>query len=95
MREDFLQQNAFDDVDTYASLNKQYGMLQLVINFYHEAQRALSAGATINQIFDLPVREKIARAKYVVETEFPAYLQQVETELADGIKAIISGEVSA
>ncbi len=67
LREDYLQQNAFHEVDTYASLRKQYKMLKLVLFFYDEAQRALNASVYLKELLDLEVRDKIARAKYVSE----------------------------
>ncbi|NFA61672.1 V-type ATP synthase subunit A [Clostridium sporogenes] len=67
LREDYLQQNAFHEIDTYASLGKQYKMLKLVLFFYDEAQRALNAGIYLKELLDLEVRDKIARSKYVSE----------------------------
>ncbi len=95
IREDYLQQNAFDGVDTYTSLKKQYGILELVLKFYHESQQALAAGASVNAIFALDVREKIARAKYVEEDEFEAYAAATARELEDEMKALTNKEVSA
>ncbi len=95
VREDFLQQNAFDDVDTYTSLPKQYGILKLVLQFYHEAQNALAAGVPVSAIFGLDVREKIARAKYAQEEEAQAYLASATQELESSMKELIAGEVSA
>ncbi|MEG0541023.1 MAG: V-type ATP synthase subunit A [Angelakisella sp.] len=95
VREDYLQQNAFDDTDTYSSLKKQYGMLELVIKFYHESQAALAAGANVNAIFALDTREKIARAKSVPEDKFEAYLNEVTEELTTKMRALINGEVTA
>ncbi len=94
IREDFLQQNAFDGVDTYTSLNKQYGILQLVLKFYDESQAALGKGASINGIFALDTREKIARAKYIEEDDFAKYLVDVKAELEDKMKKLVE-EVSA
>ncbi len=74
IREDYLQQNAFDGVDTYTSLPKQYGMLKMVLHFYYEAKTALDAGVPVEKIFALPVREKIARMKYVEEENVKSYL---------------------
>jgi V/A-type H+-transporting ATPase subunit A len=69
IREDFLHQNAFHAVDTYTSLNKQYEMLKMVLHFHKEALAAIAAGVDTAQIFKLPVREEIARAKYIPEKE--------------------------
>ncbi|MBS4749539.1 V-type ATP synthase subunit A [Granulicatella sp. zg-ZJ] len=71
IREDYLQQNAFDEVDTFTSYRKQATMLDLIITFEKEARKALSLGAYYDEIVDgtVHVRDRIARAKYVPETE--------------------------
>ena len=69
IREDYLQQNAFHEVDTYTSLDKQYKMLKLVLAFQVEAEKALAAGVYLNKILKMEVRDKIARAKYIHEDE--------------------------
>ena len=69
IREDYLQQNSFHEVDTYTSLEKQYRMLKLVILFKKEAERALEAGVYLNDILNLEVRDKVARAKYIEEKD--------------------------
>lgn len=63
VREDFLQQNAFEDGDSYTSLDKQYRLIKLILSFYKKSGDALKRGADIEKIADLPVREKIGRAK--------------------------------
>ncbi|MFR7349742.1 V-type ATP synthase subunit A [Peptoniphilus sp.] len=88
LREDFLQQNAFHDVDTYCSLKKQDLMMKLILGFYHSAKDALKHGAYLSEIEDLPVREKIARSKNIEETnlaEFDAIFEEVKEEL-EGLK---------
>ncbi len=69
VREDYLHQNSFHEVDTYTSLAKQFKMLKLIVDFYHRALRALDDGAGVNAILALPCREQIGRAKYVKEDE--------------------------
>ncbi|WP_411168835.1 V-type ATP synthase subunit A [Clostridium sp. MB05] len=70
LREDYLQQNAFHEIDTYASLDKQYKMLKLILLFKNEAERALQAGVYLNKILGLDeVRDKIARSKYIPEDQ--------------------------
>ncbi|WP_420842510.1 V-type ATP synthase subunit A [Fervidibacillus halotolerans] len=69
IREDFLQQNAFHEVDTYCSLQKQNKMLKLVLEFYRQGVKALEAGVYLKEIEKLPIREKIARAKFIPEEE--------------------------
>lgn len=67
IREDYLHQNAFDEVDAYTSLVKQCKMLQLMLGFYHRAQAALSAGVELSRLTSLSIRERIGRAKYIAE----------------------------
>lgn len=69
IREDYLHQNAFHEIDTYTSLPKQYKMLKLLMEFHQLGQKALEEGAELSQIVDLPVRERIGRAKYTPEEE--------------------------
>lgn len=90
IREDFLHQNAFHDVDTYTSLEKQYRMLRLVMLFYTEAQKAIEEGAIFSEIENLPIREKIARAKYIDEDKLEEF-DKIEKELKNQINQIIEG----
>lgn len=69
VREDYLHQNSFHEVDTYTSLGKQFKMLKLIVDFYFQAKRALDRGVDIEDILALPCREQIGRAKYVVESD--------------------------
>ncbi|KIN83231.1 V-type ATP synthase subunit A [Clostridium botulinum] len=89
LREDYLQQNAFHEVDTYASLEKQYKMLKLVLFFYDEAERALNAGIYLKELLDLEVRDKIARAKYVSEENIKN-IDAIFNELSEVIDQLIS-----
>lgn len=89
LREDYLQQNAFHEVDTYASLDKQYKMLKLVLQFLREAQKALDAGVYLNKVLDLPIRDKIARSKYIPEAEI-AKIDDISKELSVAIEDLIS-----
>ena len=95
IREDYLQQNAFDGVDTYTSLPKQYGMLKMVLHFYYQSKAALEAGVPVEKIFALPVRDKIARMKYVEEKDVQSYLAATTAELEGNMKDLMTGEVSA
>ncbi len=84
IREDYLQQNAFMESDTYTSLTKQDKMLQLVLKFYDEANRGLETGAYLKEISEMPVREKIARAKYMPESDLDKMndiLNEIENEV--------------
>ena len=69
IREDFLHQNAFHQVDTYTSMLKQYQMLSTVLHFHQRALEAIGAGVETADIFKLPVRQEIARAKYIPESD--------------------------
>lgn len=66
IREDFLHQNAYNEVDTYSSLEKQYLMMKLLVDFYDFTLEALQKGADIEKLVKLPIRESIGRFKYVV-----------------------------
>jgi len=94
IREDYLHQNAFHEVDTYTSLNKQYKMLKLIMGFYYKGKKTLEAGATIKDLFELPVRERIGRSKYVPEDQVNTVFQEIETQLNDQIDALTSKEVA-
>ncbi|BDP42723.1 V-type ATP synthase alpha chain [Deinococcus aetherius] len=81
LRQDFLQQNGFDPVDASASMPKNYGLMKMMLKFYDEAEAALRQGATIDEIIQNPVIEKLSRARYVPEAEFMAYGEGVMDEL--------------
>ncbi len=81
LREDFLHQNSFDDMDTYTSINKQYKMLALVMLFYEEARKALDKGANFDRLMALPIREDIARFKMVPEDEVDEWYASRRDEL--------------
>lgn len=93
IREDYLQQNAFDDIDTFTSLKKQVLMLQLVLSYYDLAKPMLARIKQVNALFTLPVREKIARAKYVSEDDIEAYVATTIEELEQQLKALLNQEV--
>jgi len=84
IREDFLQQNAFDDRDTYTSQNKQYRLLRLILHFHRQAARAIQAGASLDKILSLPVREEIARAKLIPEDNLAAF-DQIMANIEKGV----------
>lgn len=65
LREDFLQQDAFDEIDTYCPLEKQYHMLRNILHFHLQAMKALDVGIDIRDIVSLPVREKISRMRFI------------------------------
>lgn len=80
VREDFLHQNAFHEVDTYTSLRKQYLMLKVIMLFYNLSKEKIAAGMDFDKIIALPVREKISRLKYIPE-EQPQEFAKIEEEL--------------
>ena len=88
IREDYLHQNAFHEVDTYASLEKQLRMLRLIINFYELGQDALLKNVDIEDLIEIPVREKIGRAKYIEESDM-ARFDEIEKELKSEIQELI------
>lgn len=69
IREDFLHQNAFHEVDTHSSLSKQLEMLRNIIHFHRQGLAVIEKGAETKEIFKLAVREEIARCKYIPENE--------------------------
>ncbi|MDD3214142.1 MAG: V-type ATP synthase subunit A, partial [Eubacteriales bacterium] len=87
IREDYLHQNAFDDVDTYTSLDKQYLMIRLILDYYEKGKQALDAGANLSDVINLPVRERIGRSKYIPEDEKKQFTE-IESELSGQIAAI-------
>jgi len=91
IREDFLQQNAFDEIDTYTSLKKQFLLLKLVMTFHSEAEKALAAGAEINDILTSPVREQIAGAKFIREENLGEF-ERLEKTVAKAIADLIPEE---
>ncbi|NLG09718.1 MAG: V-type ATP synthase subunit A, partial [Deinococcales bacterium] len=84
LRQDFLQQNGFDPVDASSSMTKAYGLLTMMIRFYDQAREALEGGATVDEILQNPVIEKINRARYVPEDEFAGYRDSVLADIERG-----------
>ncbi len=90
IREDYLHQDAFHDVDTYTSLEKQLLMMKLVLAFYDKSMEALQNGVSLNALFALPAREKIGRYKYTPEAdanaEYERILHELDAELEECLK---------
>ncbi len=93
IREDYLHQNAFHDVDTYTSLHKQYRMLKIIMSYYYKGKKAIERGANINELFNLPVRYRIGRAKYTNEDEVDKVFDSIEEDLDRQMEALVSKEV--
>ncbi len=85
IREDFLQQNSYDDVDTYTPLEKQYLLMKLVLAFYDLSADALSRGADMNALISMDVRERIGRFKYVPPDEAREQYDMIMNELNEQI----------
>jgi len=85
IREDFLHQDAFHEVDTYTELEKQYMMMELVLKFYDISSEALQKGITVDELVKLPVRERIGRFKYMTNdktlNEFNAIIETLQREI--------------
>lgn len=90
VREDFLQQNAFNDVDTYTPLEKQYLIMKLVLRFYDDTVEALKQGAPVDGLVSLPVRESIGRFKYTPADQAAAESDKITAELTKEIKELLS-----
>ena len=90
IREDFLHQNAFHEIDTYTSLKKQHMMMRLILSYYEDGSRALSDGANIEDLVNLPVREAIGRFKYTEEADLDDVYAKTEKALTDQIREALS-----
>lgn len=88
IREDYLHQNAFHEVDTFSSLEKQKKMMNLILEYNRKGQEALNEGVDIEDIIEMPVREKIGRAKYIEEKHLSKF-EEIEKELQNEIQALI------
>ncbi|MFA5553425.1 MAG: V-type ATP synthase subunit A [Phycisphaerae bacterium] len=87
IREDYLHQNAFHKVDTFTSMEKQYEMLKMVLHFHKKSLEAIDAGTETTDIFKLPVREEIARAKYIPQEEIDK-IRQIRNTIENQINEL-------
>ncbi len=87
IREDFLQQSAYDDVDTYTSIQKQYRMLRTILGFGDAEQDAIAKGATVTKLQSLPVRTKLSRMKWIPEAELSTQFDALELEMNSAVAA--------
>lgn len=92
IREDFLHQNSFHEIDTYTPLRKQYLMMKLVLAFYEKSVDALNKGADMNALIAIPVREKIGRYKYTTDADIESEYKNVEEELDKEVAAAFGKE---
>ena len=91
IREDFLQQNAFLDIDSYTPLDKQCGILDMIFTYEDRARKAIEAGADIEDICSLPVHERIARAKTVENDNYQNEFKAIKAEIAAQLDKLIAG----
>lgn len=89
IREDFLQQNAYHEVDTYCSAKKQFMMLQLMLKFYDKALHAVNQGVPAREIAEIMVKDDIARLKYVEEKDVDKAIKEIEIKMEEQINALI------
>ena len=89
IREDFLNQNAFSDTDTYTSLEKQFLMMKLILAYYDKGQEALKNGATIDSLVKLSCREEIGRYKYTENDQIQAEYERISEDLDEAIREAV------
>ena len=89
VREDFLQQFAFDEVDGFTQLDKQYALMELIFSFEDRARKAVAEGADIEKLVSLPVRERIGRAKSAPYATYKAEYEKIENEMAEQISELV------
>lgn len=92
IREDYLHQNAFHDIDTYTSLNKQLKLLKLIMTYYELSRDAVGKGAPFNKLATLPVKETIGRFKYIEEENIDASYDEIMAQLRKEVSDLISKE---
>ena len=85
IREDYLQQSAYDDVDTYTSIQKQYRMLRAILAFGDREQEAIGKGASVARLQGLPIRTRLSRMKWIPEAELADQFDALELEMAADI----------
>ena len=88
VREDFLQQNAFLDIDSYSSYDRQEKMLAMILRYEALCRGAIAQGASVMDLFSIPAREKIGRAKSVPVEEYPQAYARIEAEMEQQIEEI-------
>jgi V/A-type H+/Na+-transporting ATPase subunit A len=88
LREDYLQQSAYDDVDTYTSIQKQLRMLRAILSFGDHELKGVEKGATVAQLQKLPVRTKLSRMKWIPEEQVATEFDRLELEMAESVNAV-------
>jgi V/A-type H+-transporting ATPase subunit A len=92
IREDFLHQIAFDEIDTYTSLDKQYGILKAILTWYHTGLEGLKENLTFSKITSMKVLERISRMKYLTEIEFDEQSKDIMKELDREFQELMKGD---
>ena len=92
IREDYLHQNSFHEIDTYTSLKKQEMMMELVLGFYEQSAEALKEGADVEALIKMPVREAIGRFKYTEENKLDGEFKRISDQLAQEIANTLKKE---
>ncbi len=95
IREDFLQQNAMSDTDSYCEIDKQFRLLELILLYYNTARQAIQDGAPMAPLFDIPARAKIGRAKDVHKDVYQEQYNQIEAEIRQQIAQVSAGGENA
>ena len=95
IREDYLHQNAFHDVDTYSSLNKQFKLLKLILGFYKEGLEGIHKGASFAKVAAIPQREEIGRFKYIEEEQIDERYEKLMNDIRAAINALVVEEAEA
>lgn len=91
LREDFLQQNAFMEEDAYSSYDKQFRLLGLILKYDELCRQAMSRGAELAGLFEIPAREAIGRAKMILPDEYEAAFGQIEKQMTAEIEVLAEG----
>jgi len=92
LREGYLQQNAYHEIDAYCSMKKQAGILKAILDYYDLAVAALDAGGQIEDILNLKSKPKIIQLRYVKEKDFEAELKKISDEMGSEFKKMHKGE---
>lgn len=89
LREDYLAQDAFDDVDCFASSHKQERMLKLIFKFYENIAKAVEAGASVDEYIKLPHVSRIGKAKFIEESKVDAEFDDIEKAIVEESKTLL------
>ncbi len=95
IREDFLQQNAMSDTDSYCEIDKQFRLLELILLYYNTARQAIQDGAPMAPLFNIEARAKIGRAKDVHKDVYQEQYNQIEAEIRQQIAQVSAGGENA